>query len=188
MTFRSHLGTSLSPKREPVRVLLALLSSPPSAPRRRLGNPAVPLMPSLQAMREQGRRHDGVLPGRQYRLPNDVRKRARVLNRPLRCFLHGDDRCAGQGLHCVRRRDRVRSGRDSFWNRLAGHVVSDQHGRQLREVQACVKGVGWVGGIVLIVLHVPAAGGVWPSVSSITLAILWSLAVLHAQCPFSHRN
>ena len=56
MTFRSHLGTSLSPGREPVRVLLALLSSPPSAPRRRLGNPAVPLMPSLQAMREQSRR------------------------------------------------------------------------------------------------------------------------------------
>ena len=56
MTFRSHLGTSLSPGREPVRVFLALLSSPPSTPRRRLGNPAVPLMPSLRAMREQSRR------------------------------------------------------------------------------------------------------------------------------------
>ena len=33
MTFRSNLGTSLSPNREPVRVFLALLSSPPSAPR-----------------------------------------------------------------------------------------------------------------------------------------------------------
>ena len=31
MTFQSNLGTSLLPEREPVRVTLALLSSPPSA-------------------------------------------------------------------------------------------------------------------------------------------------------------